>query len=82
MAKAILEYDLNDHDDSMAHLRAVKSLDMALVLWEMAYNTKKSMCNKIEFNEITDPYEVVDKFMEKLFEQMNDRGINLDELIV
>ena len=32
MAKAILEFDLNDPDDQMAHLRAVKSLDMALVL--------------------------------------------------
>ena len=36
MAKAILEFDLNDSDDVMAHMRAVKSLDMASVLWEMA----------------------------------------------
>lgn len=82
MAKAILEYNLDDADDSMAHLRAVKSLDMALVLWEMAYNTKKKICNEIEFQEIKDPYEVVDRIMEKLHEEMNDRGINLDELVV
>ena len=82
MAKAILEYNLDDADDSMAHLRAVKSLDMALVLWEMAYNTKKKICNQIEFEEIKNPYEVVDIIMEKLHEEMNDRGINLDELVV
>lgn len=81
MAKAILEFDLNDPDDQDAHLRAVKALDMALVLWEMSYNTKKKMCYDIEFQKITDPYEVVDRFMEKLHEEMNDRGINLDELV-
>ncbi len=81
MAKAILEFDLNDHDDSMAHLRAVKSLDMTLVLWEMAHNTKKSIHNQIEFNKL-DAYEAVDKVFDKLWEEMNERGINLDDLIV
>ncbi len=81
MAKAILEFDLNDPDDQDAHLRAVKALDMALVLWEMSYNTKKKMCYDIEFQKITDPYEVVDKFMGKLHDEMRDRGINLDELV-
>ena len=81
MAKGILEFDLNDHDDSMAHLRAVKSLDMALVLWEMAHNTKKSIHNQIEFNKL-DAYDAVDKVFDKLWEEMNERGINLDDLIV
>ena len=82
MAKATLEYNLDDVDDEMAHLRAIKSLDMALVLWELAYNTKKSIHNQIEFQEIKDPYEAVDKVFEKLYEEMNERGINLDQLIV
>ena len=82
MAKAILEYNLDDADDEMAHLRAIKSLDMALVLWELAYNTKKGIHNQIEFQEIKDPYEAVDKVFEKLYEEMNERGINLDQLIV
>ena len=82
MAKAVLEYDLNDADDEMAHLRAVKALDMALVLWELCHNTKKGIHHQIEFQEIKDPYEAVDKVFEKLYEEMNDRGINLDQLIV
>ena len=80
MAKAILEYDLNDQDDTMAHLRAVKSLDMALVLWEMAYNAKKRINNQIEFEKL-DAYDAVEKVFEKLHEELNDHGINLDELV-
>jgi hypothetical protein len=81
MPKAILEFDLNDPDDQMAHLRAIKSLDMALVLWEMAYNVKKHIQYHIEGNKIEDPYEAVDKVFEKLWEELNERGINLDDLV-
>jgi hypothetical protein len=81
MAKGILEFDLNDMDDSRAHLRAVKSLDMALVLWEMAHNTKKGIEYEIEFKELS-AYDAVDRIFSKLWEEMNERGINLDELIV
>ena len=41
MAKATLEFDLNEPDDVLAHLRAVKSLDLALALWDIVHNTKK-----------------------------------------
>lgn len=81
MAKAILEYDLNDPDDTMAHLRAVKSLDMALILWEMAYNAKKGIQYQIDEEKITDPYDAIDKVFEKLWEEINERGIVLDELV-
>ena len=80
MAQAQLTFDLNDPDDAMAHLRAIKSLDMALVLWEITYNTKKNIHNQIEIEKL-DPYEAVDKVFEKLWEEMNDRGINLDNLV-
>lgn len=81
MAKAILEFDLNDQDDERAHLRAIKSLNMALVLWSIAHNTKKGLYNEVEFNKLNG-YEIVDKFYEKFWEEMNYRGINLDDLIV
>ena len=35
MAKAIMEYNLNETEDIKAHLRAVKSLDMAITLWDI-----------------------------------------------
>lgn len=80
MAKAILEYDLNDPDDNMAHLRAVKSLDMALVLWEIVYNTKKKIYSDIEINKL-DAYDAVDKLFDKIHDEMNSNGINIDELV-
>jgi hypothetical protein len=80
MAKATLEFDLNDPDDTMAHLRAVKSLDMALVLWEMAYNVKKRIQTQSEIEKL-DSYDAIEKVFEKFWEEMNARGINLDNLV-
>lgn len=80
MAKAILKYDLNDPDDIRAHNRAIKSLDMALILWEMTYNVKKHIKNEIEFNKL-EVEDAIDKIFEHLQEEMSEHGINLDELI-
>jgi hypothetical protein len=55
---------------------------MALVLWEMAYNAKKSIQYQIEGKDIKDPYEAINMVFEKLHEEMNDRGINLDDMVV
>lgn len=81
MAKAILEFDLNEIDEQMSHLRAIKSLDMALVLWELVYNTKKQICNEIEFENLH-AYDAIDRLFEKIHSELNDRGLNMDQLIV
>jgi len=78
--KATFEFDMNEPDDVMAHLRCTKSLDMALVLWEMLYNTKKGVLNRIEFDKL-DAYDAVEVIFEKLREEMDEHGINIDELI-
>jgi len=80
MAKATLEYDLNDTDDSMAHLRAVKSLDMALALWDIVHNTKKGLEWSLEGKEI-DKYDTLELVFEKIHEILNEHNINTDELI-
>lgn len=83
MAKAILEFDLTDYDDRMEHLRAVKSADLALLLWDILYNTKKGVQNDLEFNPRMpkDNYELVDYLWSMFHEKARERGINLDELI-
>ena len=81
MAKATLEFDLNDSDDQMAHLRAVKSLDMALALWEIIYNTKKKIESEIGENKL-DGYDTLDKVYEKIWESLDEHGIKIDELVV
>ena len=80
MAKAILEYNLNDPDDVMAHKRAIKSLDMALVLWEIIHNTKKSLEWSMEEKEM-DKYDALEMVYEKVHETLSNYNIDLDELI-
>jgi hypothetical protein len=82
MAKAILEFDLTDGDDAMEFQRVTKATDMALVLWELVFNTKKQMYNQIEFDKIESPYDAIDKFYERLYEELDDHGLNMDKLIV
>jgi hypothetical protein len=80
MAKATLEYNLSDPEDSMAHLRAVKSLDMAMALWDIVHNTKKGLEWSMEGKEI-DKYDALELVFEKIHEILNDHNIRTDELI-
>jgi hypothetical protein len=85
MGKATLEFDLNDLDDRMGHLRAVKSTDMACAIFQICYNTKKELEYSIEAKEekgeeVT-AYDAVHMTMEKIHEIFNEYGINIDELL-
>jgi hypothetical protein len=81
MAKAKIEFDLNDVDDRMAHLRAVKSLDMAMALWDITHNTKKGLEWSLE-NKDVDKYEVLEMVFEKIYEILDEHNVRTDELIV
>lgn len=81
MAKAKIEYDLSDIDDTYAHKRAVKSLDMALALWEIIHNTKKGLEWSMEGKEI-DKYDALEMVFEKIHEIISDHSIDLDDLIL
>jgi hypothetical protein len=80
MAKAKIEYDLNEPDDVMAHKRAVKSLDMALVLWTITHNTKKGLEWSMEGKEM-DKYDALEMVFEKIYEIMSEHNVSLDDLI-
>jgi hypothetical protein len=80
MAEGILKYDLNDFDDRIAHLRAVKSLDMAMALWEITHNTKKGLEWSMEGKEI-DKYEALEMVFDKIYEILEENNIKMDDLI-
>lgn len=80
MAKAKIEYDLNDPDDRMAHFRAIKSLDMAGALWDITHNTKKGLEWSLEGKEI-DKYDVLELVFDKIYEILEEHNINTDELL-
>jgi hypothetical protein len=81
MAKAKIEFDLNDPDDKVAHLRAVKSLDMAMALWDITHNTKKGLEWALE-NKDVDKYEVLEMVFEKIYEILDEHNVNTDELVI
>jgi hypothetical protein len=77
--KAKLEFDLDDFDDRMAHLRCVKSTDMASILFEMTMNARKRITMGSEYGE--EYYKGVDDVFNKFRELMEEHNINIDELI-
>jgi len=80
--KAILEFDLDDADDRMAHLRCVKSTDMALVLWEILTNMEKSVMHQVEnFEADSDPSDGVYAAFCQIRDACHYRGINIDDLV-
>lgn len=84
--KAKLEFDLDEHDDKMSHLRCIKSLDMALILWEIRVNMRKRLEHEAEARSIknpgTDYYAGVDlamDFLDELFDE-HDLG-DMDQYV-
>lgn len=80
--KATLSYNLNDPDDRMAHMRAVKSLDMASVLFDITRNLKKQVERKFENDDTEyDSFDVIQDVFDRIYEILGDNNIDIDELI-
>jgi hypothetical protein len=80
--KANLTFDLSDPDDKKEFLRCAKSLDMAIALWDILHNTKKTFERELE----NKPYyeqgtELLDQVFSKIWEITEENGINIDELL-
>ena len=80
MAKATLEFDLNEHDDVLAHKRAVKSLDLALAIWDITHNTKKGLEWSMEGKEM-DKYDALEMVFDKIYEILDEHHISIDEIL-
>jgi len=78
--KAILEFDLNEPDDVTAHKRAVKALDLCIVLWDIdQYLRSQTKYAPDDMPE--EVYNALDKAREKFYEIMNEHNVSLDELL-
>ncbi len=67
--KAILEFDLSNQEEKKEHYRCVKSLDMALALFEIQMNLRKRSG------------ENVDSIFEEIYKIINEYNINIEELV-
>jgi hypothetical protein len=81
--KATLSYNLNDPDDRMAHMRAVKSLDMASALFDITRNLKKKIEHRYEDidNINNDVFDGIDAVFDEICNILESHNINIDELI-
>lgn len=80
MAKAILEFDLNEPEDRQDHLRSVNSLNMALAIWDIVHNTKKTLEWSFDGKEM-DKYDALEAVYEKIHDILNEHNVNIDQLI-
>ena len=81
--KATLSYNLNDPDDRMAHLRAVKSLDMASALFDITRNLRKKLERRFEDidNTNNDVFDGIDSVFDEIYNILEDNNVDIDELI-
>jgi hypothetical protein len=84
--KAILEFNLDDLDDQYAHRRCVASLDMALLIWELVYNTRKDLSRKIKHALEEDKNITAHDSLELLYDELRDllaeHNIDINTLVV
>lgn len=78
--KAILEFNLDEQDDEMAHKRAVKSLDMAITLWDIDGYLRGQIKHAPD-SMSPEVYGTLQDVRDKLYEIMSKHSIDLDELI-
>lgn len=75
--RANLLFDLEDADDRMEHLRCIKSLDMALAMWDFAAKLR----NIVDTSE-DGKYIDEDLVWKAWDDALTEYDINLDKLIV
>lgn len=84
--KATLEFNLDDFDDRTAHLRAVKSLDIAMVLWQLVMNSKKGIEYELEGRmmkgEEVNALDALDLVFDRIHDLLEEHDVNIDKYIV
>jgi hypothetical protein len=72
-----MKYTIETKDTKEA-MRLIKSLDMAVVLFDFLYNSRKECYNRCESEQQS---EGVDIAFEKFGQLLNERDIIIDEII-
>jgi len=78
--KAILKFNLEFPDEQKAHLRCVKATDMAIVLFDLLCNARKTISHKHQ-DASEDFMEGVDVVMNHIRELCETQNIDINELI-
>lgn len=80
MATAQLTFNLDDHEDYVAHLRCIKATKMAIVLWDIdQYLRAKTKHAPDDMPPVV--YEALLETRAELRVMMQEAGLDLDELL-
>lgn len=78
MAKAMLEFNLDDPDDRRHHFQCVKAKDMAIVLWNLRTDLLARM--KIVDRDSQEYINGVEDTIREVNTMISEWDINVDEL--
>lgn len=67
---------MNEPDDIRSHLRCIKALDMACVLWEI-----RNMRKELEWIEEQGGELTSEEVMTKILEHFDNHNVNIEELM-
>lgn len=80
MTKAILKYDLKDSNEKQAFECAIKSMDLAMFVFQVMHNIPKRVEWAVEQNELN-AMETIEFYNEQINMELNHFGIDIDKLI-
>lgn len=76
--QATLTFNLDNIDDRIAHLRAVKAMDLALSIW----NIQELLRDRLKYEGLSDlQYDEAETIKNKINEILNEHNICIDELL-
>ena len=78
--KTILKYS-DSEDDQFALRRALRSTDMASLLFDIQRNMKRRIIDTLDENTTEAEYSLLDKIWENINEEFEAHDINIDHLI-
>ena len=83
--KAELKFDLDNAEDERALKRAIKSVDLCLVIFDIQSKLYKTMESKNDFAPDSAESDAYNRCLDLMYEEVNKivnfHEINLDELI-
>lgn len=80
--KAKLIFDLDNPDDVTKHLRAIKSLDLAIVIYDIL-QLRKKLERRFENTDNTnnDVFDGIQEYADEVVKILEERNINIEELL-
>jgi len=80
--KAKLTFDLDNPDDVTKHLRAVKSLDLAVAIFDII-QLKKKLERRFENQDNTnnDVFDGIEEYSREIGNILEEHSIDIDELL-